>query len=175
MKRALPKILLLLLFAWDPASLAAEQQPITIVASTEGRFAKGRGHTWHIVVDGKGSARLKINTFPDPIHREFHVPPKELEKLARVVEDQGWFDLKAEYGERVPSGCVDTLTVTIGEQTNTVKIHFLMNWVHTAPEKLKEPAKAVRTFQVIRSWFSDPEAVDLTKYDEMILRAASNG
>lgn len=173
MKSALTGILLLLLFACAPISLAAEQQPISIVASTEGRFAQG--HSWQLVVDAKGAARLKIDTFPDSIHREFHVPPKELEKLARAVEDQGWFDLKPAYGGWVPSGSTDTLTVTRGKQTKTVKIHFLMNWVQTAPEKLKEPAKAVRVFQVIRSWFSDPEAVDLRKYDEMILKAASNG
>ena len=175
MKRALTKILLLLLFPCGPLSLATDQQPITIVASTEGQFAKGKGHSWQLVVDEKGAARLKIDTFPDPIHREFRVPPKELEKFVRAVEDQGWFDLKEEYGEYVTHGSTDTLTVTRGEQTKAVKIHFLMNWVRTAPEKLKEPAKAVRVFLVIRSWFSDPEAVDLREYDEIVLRAASNG
>jgi hypothetical protein len=173
MKRPLTRILLLLLLACGPTSHAAEQQPISIVASTEGRFAQGQ--SWQLVVDAKGDARLRIDTFPDPINREFRVSPKELERLARAVDDQGFFDLKATYGEQVPSGSTDTLTITRGEQTKTVKIHFLMNWVQTAPEKLKEPAKAVRVFQVIRSWFSDPEAVDLRKYDDMIIQAASNG
>jgi hypothetical protein len=172
MKSYLKRILLLLLFTGGPTSLAAEQQPISIVASTVGRFGKGK--SWHLVVDAKGAARLRIDTFPDPIHREFHIPPKELERLGRALEDQGFFDLKATYGGQVPSGSTDTVTITRGKQTKTVKIYFLMNLVHTAPEKLKEPAKAVRVFQVIRSWFSDPEAVDLREYNDMIIRAASN-
>jgi hypothetical protein len=72
----------------------------------------------------------------------------------------------------VPDGSVDSLTVTAGGRTRTVRVHFLMNWVNTDRTKLREPAQAVRLLVLLRGWFSDPEAVDLRKYDQKVLDAS---
>jgi hypothetical protein len=50
-------------------------------------------------------------------------------------------------------------------------LRFLMNWVHYDVAKLEEPARAIRVLNVIRGWFDDAEAVDLRKYDRMVLDA----
>jgi hypothetical protein len=47
--------------------------------------------------------------------------------------------------------------------------------VYSDRSKLKEPARAVRVFQIVRGWFDDKEAVNLKKYDDMVLEAAGDG
>ncbi len=87
---------------------------------------------------------------------------------------QGFFGLtKDSYGEIVPDGSTGTILVTQGEKTKKVEIHFLGNWVKSNPEKLKEPARALEILQIVRSWFSDEEAVDLRKYDKIVMDAAN--
>jgi hypothetical protein len=83
--------------------------------------------------------------------------------------------LQADYGERVLDGSTDTITMVRGDVASTVSIHFLMNWVYSAPSKLKEPARAVRVFQIVRGWFGDKDAANLKKYDDMVIQAADKG
>ncbi len=59
-----------------------------------------------------------------------------------------------------------------GNVARTVSIQFLMNWVYSSPQKLKEPTRAVRVFHVVRSWFNDKDAVNLKKYDDLVMEAA---
>lgn len=54
-------------------------------------------------------------------------------------------------------------------------IHFLMNWVYSNPSKLNEPARALWVFRLVRGWFDDADAVDLSRYDDMVLKAAGDG
>jgi hypothetical protein len=147
--------------------------PLSVVASTSGLFAKG--HSWHLSVNSAGKAHLTINTYPKLQSREFDISSEQIKQLVEVLEKERFFSLQADYGERVPDGSTDTITIVRGDVAHTVSIHFLMNWVQNAPSKLKEPARAVRVFQVIRGWFDDKDAVNLKKYDEMVLQAAAKG
>ena len=147
--------------------------PISVIASTTGRFAEG--HSWHFSVNVAGRAHLTIGTHPKPQAREFDISPEQMGQLADVLEKERFFTLQADYGERVPDGSTDTITIVRGGVTRTVSIHFLMNWVHSAPSKLKDPARAVRVFQVVRGWFDDKDAVNLKKYDDMVIQAAGKG
>jgi hypothetical protein len=146
--------------------------PISLKASTTGRFGEG---SWHLSVSSSGQAHLMIDTYPKPKTREFNISPEQINQLAEIAERERFFALKADYGELVPDGSTDTITIVRGDETHTVSIHFLMNWVHSAPSKLKEPARAVRVFQVVRGWFDDKDAVNLKKYDDMVLEAAGKG
>ncbi len=159
----------------DPAEQEARgsRTPISVIASTTGDFAEG--HSWHLSVNTAGRAHLTIDTYPNPQSREFDISPGQINQLAAVVEKERFFTLQADYGERVPDGSTDTITIVRGDVTRTVSIHFLMNWVHNAPSKLKEPARALRVFQVVRGWFDDKDAVNLKKYDDMVLQAADKG
>lgn len=74
----------------------------------------------------------------------------------------------------MPDGSVDSLSVSMGPHIHTVKVHFLMNWVHADRAKLREPSRAVRLLVMIRGWFDEPEAVDLRKYDQIVLDAAQD-
>jgi hypothetical protein len=47
-----------------------------------------------------------------------------------------------------------------------------MNWANYEREKVRDPSRALRVLQTIRAWFNDPEAVDLRKYDQMVIDAA---
>jgi hypothetical protein len=144
--------------------------PISVIASTTGRFAEG--HSWHISVNSAGRAHLTIDTYPKPQSREFDISVDQINRLMEIVEKERFFALQADYGERVLDGSTDTITIVMGDVARTVSIHFLMNWVHSEPAKLKEPARAVRVFQVVRGWFDDKDAVNLKKYDDMVLQAA---
>ncbi len=71
----------------------------------------------------------------------------------------------------MPDGSTQTLTVKAGKKTRTVNIHFLMNWVQHDKAKLQEPSRAVRLLVMLRGWFEDTQAIDLRKYDRMVLDA----
>lgn len=143
--------------------------PISVVASTTGRF--GTTYSWHLSVNADRKARLIIDTRPEARSREFEISPYQFNQLAKSLEEERFFALQSDYGQEVSDGSTSSITVVKGGVTHTVRIHFLMNWVHGAPWKLREPARAVRVFQVVRGWFDDKDAVDLRRYDDMVLKA----
>jgi hypothetical protein len=143
---------------------------ISVTASTRGDFAKG--YSWHLAVTSEQKARLTIDTYPKASTREFDISTEQISQLVDALERERFFSLRADYGEIVPDGSADTIKIVKDGVAHTVSIHFLMNWVHSDPAKLKEPARAVRVFNVVRGWFDDKDAVDLKKYDDMVLEAA---
>ena len=151
------------------AQYQLQNDPLTISASSIGRFANG--HSWYLSVNSAGRAEITINTYPERTRREFQVPNEQLDTLRAVLLQERFFDLGDEYGERVPDGSTDTLTITAGDVTKTVRIRFLMNWVQSDRARLREPSRAVRIMVLIRGWFSDAEAVDLRPYDRRVLDA----
>ncbi len=155
------------------AVTAAQLQdaPLTISISTVGRFAKG--HSWHLSVNSAGQAELTIDTFPDRTRKQFQVSKEQLAEFRTALAQGQFFELGGEYGERVPDGSEQSITVAAGRDANTVRIHFLMNWVAAKDRaKLREPARAVRLLVLVRGWFDQAEAVDQRKYDRMVLDAA---
>lgn len=94
-------------------------------------------------------------------------------EFRRSLVEERFFELRGEYGEIVPDGGIQTLTVTAGRHTNTVKIHFLGNWVLTDKAKLREPSRAVRLLVLLRGWFKEPEAADGRDYYRRFLDPAN--
>jgi hypothetical protein len=158
-----------------PTQKQIEHDPLTISASEIGRFSKG--FSWTLHVDPSGKAKLTIKSFSHPKTREFEISKKQLDELRTAVVRERFFELAGRYGQVVSDGSTTTLTISVGARTKTIVLQFLMNWVHDqdAAAKLQEPSRAIRVLNVIRGWFSDPEAVDLRKYDRMVLDAAARG
>ena len=156
----------------SPPATSGRHKPISVVASitTTGRF--GNGYSWHLSVSEERKARLTIDTYPKVSNREFEISTNQINQLLEALDTERFFSLRSDYGQRVSDGSTTTVTVVKNGVAHTVKIHFLMNWVHNDPAKLKEPARAVRVFQIIRNWFDDMDAVDLKKYEDMVLKAA---
>ncbi|GMW02877.1 MAG: hypothetical protein AMXMBFR84_40130 [Candidatus Hydrogenedentota bacterium] len=144
-------------------------RPITVAASTEGRF--GEGMSWWLSVNSAGQAELTIEGYPERQRRRFEVTQEHLDALHAMVEKEAFFELARDQGEVVFDGSTQTVTIVIGDKANTVHIRYLMNWVQSDHEKLSEPARALRVFMLIRGWFDDENAVDLSKYDQMVLDA----
>ena len=48
-----------------------------------------------------------------------------------------------------------------------------MNWVRSDTKKLEEPARAIRVWRHVRQWFVDDDAVDLGRYDQIVLDAVT--
>jgi hypothetical protein len=150
---------------------ALDDQPLTLAASNVGDFAKG--YSWYLSVNSAGKAELTIDTEHGKLRRQFEIPGDQRSALRRALADESFFELADEYGQRVPSGSTQTLTITAGDRVHSVQVHFLMNWVvHNDKDRLREPARAVRLLVLVRGWFADPEAVDLRKYDQKVLEAA---
>jgi hypothetical protein len=143
--------------------------PLSISASEFGNFS--RGHSWTLDVNEAGKATLTISTSPKALKREFKISKSQLKELRKTLANERFFELKHYYGELVPDGSETTITIAAGKTKNTVALRFLMNWVHSDVAKLEEPARAIRVLHVIRGWFDDPEAVDLRRYDRMVLDA----
>ncbi len=145
-------------------------EPMTVAASCVGRFAKGR--SWYLSVNSAGEAELTILTRPEPTRRRFVVPRQQLTDLRKAINEERFFGLGDEFGERVADSSKTTVTIVVGERAKSVRLRYLMNWVHGDHAKLREPSRAVRISAMIRSWFDDAEAVDLRRYDRMVLDAA---
>jgi hypothetical protein len=154
------------------ASATHTDLPLSIAVSTVGDFAMGE--SWYLSVDSTGQAELTISTLPEKTRRRFEISDAQLAELVAALEKERFFDLKDDYGDLVPDGSTETVTIVRGDQAKTVRVHFLMNWVHSDQAKLREPSRAVRILMLIRSWFNDAEAVDLTRYDQMVLNAVKD-
>ena len=146
--------------------------PISLSLSNEGDFADG--WSWKLDVSPDGDADLTIRSFPNQTKRSFTVTDAQLEELRAILVRESFFDLKGQYGEIVPDGSTQTLTVTCGTAKKSVQLNFLMNWVHGDPGRLVEPARAVRVWMHVRRWFDDADAVNLGRYDQMVLDAVAN-
>lgn len=144
--------------------------PISLTLNTDGQFANG--WPWTLNVDDDGAASLRIDSFPTPVSRSFNVTQTQVEQLRSLLITERFFELDDDYGETVVDGSVRTISIRCGAQSRTVRIRFLMNWVHGNTSRLHEPARAVRVWRCIRQWFDDAEAVDLARYDEMVLKAS---
>lgn len=142
---------------------------ITVKLENMGGFASGS--SWSLDVNADGTAYLNILAYPTDIHRTFAVPEEEMEGLRRLLIEQRFFELDDEYGEIVLDASTRTLAVTCGDHSHSVELHFLMNWVHGDTRRLRDPARVVRVWRYVRTWFSDKEAVDLKRYDDMVLDA----
>lgn len=147
---------------------ASEDKPLTLAVSNVGDFAKG--YSWYLSVNSAGQAELTIDAPGRLVRRRFDIPNEEISLLRKVIAEEDFFGLADKYGQVVPDGSTQTLTITVGERAKSVTIQFLMNWV-TAKDKQKlgDPSRAVRLLVMIRGWFEHPEAVDLRKYDRMVL------
>jgi hypothetical protein len=78
------------------------------------------------------------------------------------------------YGELVPDGSSDAITIVFGQRSKTVEIHFLMNWVNEAPHRLKEPSRAIRILLLTHAWLNDFEELGIDRgrqQYEMVLDA----
>jgi hypothetical protein len=154
-----------------PTQYQIEHGPLSISASEIGMFSKG--DSWELQVRPNGKATLDI--FFGKKKREFEISKTQLDELRKALVKERFFDLADEYGQLVADGSTTTVTVSVDGKTKTVALKFLMNWVHDhdAAAKLQEPSRAIRVLNVIRGWFNDPDAVDLRKYDRMVLDAAA--
>jgi hypothetical protein len=154
--------------AVTPAQL--EDAPLTIAVSTVGLFAKG--NSWHLSVNSAGQAELTIDSFSEPTRKQFQVSKEQMAEFRKVLGNERFFELASEYGQLVPDGSEQSITVTAGRHSHTVKVHYLMNWVRTDKAKLREPSRAVRLLVLVRGWFEESAAVDQREYDKLVLDAA---
>lgn len=148
------------------SDVVVREYPITIAMSTVGDFAEGS--SWYLSVNAANKASLTIESYPHDLRREFTITAEQMTKLRQALVDNRFFELADEYGGRVPCGSTDTITITVGHRTKSVQLHFLMG-LKGDKEKLEEPIRAINVAMILRSWFDDAEAVDLRKYDQMLI------
>jgi hypothetical protein len=158
--------------AWSdrwPGDAAIQNLPLTISLSEE----VGLGGSWYFSVNSAGDGELTIN-YPKNVIQSVKVSPIQLDELRELLIHEKFFELRDEYGEHVPDGGSQTLTISVGESSKTIRIYFLANWVAGGEKaKLLEPARALRVWMLIRGWFSHPNAADSRAYDQRVLDAVS--
>ncbi len=145
----------------------AETIPLSIKCSIEGLFSKGS--SWNLDVEPDGAAKLFVQSYPKPKQRHFNVTAAQLAELARAVDAEHYFELKSRYGDIVPDSSSRTLTIRRGDLSKTVTLHYL----RAEDPDLPQIKRSLRVWNLIRKWFSDPEAVDLRQYDQRLLDAPS--
>ena len=156
-----------------PTDVAIRKMPLTISASEVGRFATG--YSWHLSVNSAGQADLTIDDRRKGRIRQFIVNDKQLNHLRELLIFHSFFSMDDEYGKIVPDGSTRTITITVGDFTKTVRIHYLMNWqIHDRP-KLRDPVRTLHVWMLIRNWFHFPEAADTRRYDQMVVDSLKSG
>jgi hypothetical protein len=154
---------------WDaPTASEIRSLPITI---SMGQF--GNNPPWTLSVNSAGEAQLTVDSYSGPATQEFQVSNAQLDELRELLIGERFFALGDSYGELVPDGGTDLLTVVVGGYAKTVRLLFLMNWVYSDQKKLREPARAVRVWMLIRGWFTHSDVQDTRKYDQMVLNAVA--
>jgi hypothetical protein len=153
----------------NPGDDWIREAPMTISASETGDFAAGQ--SWNLSVNAAGNALLTVGRKQDT--QSFQITKQQLDELREAIIREQFFDLSPLQGEIVPDGSTDSLTIAVSGSAKTVEIAYLMNWANYDQAKLTEPARALRVWTVIRNWFEHPQAVDLRKYDQIVLDAAA--
>ena len=162
-----------LLVAFPANSFASDKDPLTIAASQTGNFGAGPRHPWHLSVNSAGKAELTIETSPQHTHREFQVPKEKLAELRRALSDESFFKLRGQYGERGTDRSAQRLTIIIGNRSQTVELFHLAHWAKGDDRAyLREAARPLRVWLLIRSWFDDATAVDSSAIDRKVVNAA---
>lgn len=128
------------------------------------------GKPWTLSVNSAGQAELTINFGAK--RKQFTVPAEDLMALRTALAKERFFELQNQYGQLVPSGGWQTITISIGDQTKSIRLDFLGNWTKSDPAKLRDPARALRVTTLIRGWFDDPDAIDARPYDKLAIDAA---
>jgi hypothetical protein len=144
--------------------------PTTVSGSCLGYFGP-KPSGWYLSVNSAGEAELTLQDGKDT-RRQFRVSPEQQRALQKAILDEKFFELSEDYGDLVVDGSTRTLTICVGQMVKTVQVHYLMNGGKGDPATLREPARALRVVMLVRSWISDPDAIDLTKYDQKVLDAA---
>lgn len=85
--------------------------PLTVSVSTIGAFAKG--YSWHLSVNSAGQAELTVDG-PERIQKRFQIPKDQWALFRKAVDDGQFFGLQSEYGEEVPCGSEQSITLTAG-------------------------------------------------------------
>lgn len=152
-----------------PTDAAIRQLPISIAASEVGDFASG--YSWYLSLNSAGDGEMTILDAPSNTVVPVEVTAAQLQALKELSIQERFFALDDQFGEIVPDGGVQSITISVGEWTKTVRIHFLGNWLNYDRAKLPEPARALRVWMLIRSWLQHPNATDTRKYDQAILDA----
>lgn len=159
-----------LVLAVSASAKAADESPLTVAVSSVGNFAKGG--PWYLSLNSAGKAELTIEPGigqPNRIRRQFDVTPDQLAEFRKALDSEKFFELADEYGERVPDGSIQTLTIVRGGRAKSVKLQFLMNWViANDKEKLREPSRAIRLLVLTSGWINDPEINDPKFYQRVL-------
>ncbi len=145
--------------------------PITIAMSEVGDFQSG--HTWYLSVNSSGDAVVEIRKPGESVKQPYQATTQQVTSLRELLIAEKFFDFDDDYGDKVPDGSTQTLTIAVGDYEKTVRVHFLMNWVNQFGNRgpLLEAARALRVWLAARNWFQHADAVDTRSYDQRILNA----
>lgn len=123
--------------------------PITISASSIGRFATA--HSWYLSINSAALAELTVRDAQNTRH-EFAVPPEQWDAFKQTLIDERFFDLADDQGRPVPDGSTQTLTITVGHITRTIRIHYLNNVPKDDEKAQDEIRRTLKVMNQIRSW-----------------------
>ena len=151
----------------DTQSASNTAAPLVRMQCSE-PFSSNTG--WSLNVNLDGSARLTMDTHPQPTIRTFKVSAINLDIFHHAVDEQRFFELSSEYGSHVPDSGKRTILVNVGKKRRTVTLLFL----NSSAPNISEVKRALLVWKIARNWFSDAGATDMRAYDRKILDAPNS-
>ena len=156
-----------------PNEHVLETRPITIAMSSDAGLSPS---DCELSVNSDGDAVLLSEPYAEsPVSRTFQISSEELQAIRETLISERFFELKNDYGDLVPDGSSQTLTIVIGGYSKTVVLNYL-RWDPNDPNydaaALQEAARALRVYFAIRDCFPASTVSDERPYLQRALQAA---
>jgi hypothetical protein len=156
-----------------PNQHVLETRQITIAMCSDGGHSP---NAWELSLNSNGEAVLLSNPFAEPpISHAFQFSNEQLQAIRNLLISEQFFDLKDRYGDLVPDGSSETLTIVVGQHSKSVTFDFL-RWDPSDPNydaaQLRETARGLRVWLALRDGFPAVTMADERPFLRRALQAA---
>jgi hypothetical protein len=155
-----------------PSQEVIKKLPMTLVIDHRGDSPRS---IWNLSANSGGSAILDAGLFDGKREAAFHFTSEQWADIREAVAAERFFELDDSYGDLVPDGSSQTLTIVIGGYSKTVAFNYL-RWDPNDPNydaaALQEAARALRVYLAIRDCFPASTVSDERPYLQRALQAA---
>lgn len=156
-----------------PNNHVLETRQVTITMCSDAGLSPS---DWELSVNSDGQAVLLSEPYAEPpISRNFQLSDEQLQRIRKLLISERFFELKNDYGDLVPDGSSQTLTIVVGGSSKTIVLNYLrwdLNDSNFDAASLQEAARALRVYFAIRDCFPASTVSDERPYLQRALQAA---
>lgn len=146
------------------------EDPMTIAAGYTGTF--NAGYSWFVSINSSGNASVHIQISNISVTSEFKVADSIIDEIKQAVSVPDFFSGPTSYGDVVLDGRTQSLTVVVGQESRSVRIEQIADYVNTQKnteketKELRDLSNLLRIMNCCRDCFSHPLAFESTTVNQ---------